>query len=73
MMEFKASPGTFETFLSNFPIVSRSLVFRSSGGAGSGSGAGGGGGSKPATRQIRTRARIMRSNTAIRGGSNSGK
>lgn len=58
-------------------IVLRSLVFRSSGGTGSGSGAGGGGGggggSKPATRQIRTRARIMRSNTAIRGGSNSGK
>lgn len=45
------------------------------GGSGSGSGAGGGGSSKPTGgRQItRTRARIMRSNTAIRGGSNSGK
>ncbi|XP_018572709.1 E3 ubiquitin-protein ligase hyd isoform X3 [Anoplophora glabripennis] len=45
------------------------------GGSGSGSGAGGGGGNNKPTgsgRQIRTRARIMRSNTAIRGGSNSG-
>jgi E3 ubiquitin-protein ligase EDD1 len=45
------------------------------GGSGSG-GAGGGGSSKPtgSGRQMpRTRARIMRSNTAIRGGSNSGK
>ncbi|KAJ8966244.1 hypothetical protein NQ314_003659 [Rhamnusium bicolor] len=58
----------------------RSWLSRSSGGAGtggSGSGTGAGGGSgnnKPAGngRQIRTRARIMRSNTAIRGGSNSG-
>lgn len=49
----------------------------SGGGAGGGSGAGGGGGgSKPTGggRQLtRTRARIMRSNTAIRGSSNSGK
>lgn len=46
------------------------------GGAGTGGGTSGSGNSKPATgsgRQIRTRARIMRSNTAIRGGSNSGK
>ncbi|XP_074027095.1 E3 ubiquitin-protein ligase hyd isoform X3 [Leptinotarsa decemlineata] len=43
-------------------------------GGGGGSGGGGGGSNKPAGggRQIRTRARIMRSNTAIRGGSNSG-
>lgn len=46
------------------------------GGSGSGGGAGGGGGNNKPTgsgRQIRTRARIMRSNTAIRGGSNSGE
>ncbi|CAG9834089.1 unnamed protein product [Diabrotica balteata] len=43
-----------------------------SSGTGGGSGAGGGGGNKPTGgRGIRTRARIMRSNTAIRGGSNS--
>ncbi|CAH1996841.1 unnamed protein product [Acanthoscelides obtectus] len=55
----------------------KSWTLRSSGGSGgggSGGGGGGGGGGKPAGggRQIRTRARIMRSNTAIRGGSNSG-
>ncbi|KAG5892960.1 hypothetical protein JTB14_015007 [Gonioctena quinquepunctata] len=43
------------------------------GGTGGGGGGGGSGSSKPTGgRQIRTRARIMRSNTAIRGGSNSG-
>ncbi|KAK9702098.1 hypothetical protein QE152_g30183 [Popillia japonica] len=43
-------------------------------GNGGGSGSGGSGGNKPtgSGRQIRTRARIMRSNTAIRGGNNSG-
>lgn len=49
------------------------------GGSGSSGGGGGSSGStgnsKPtgSSRQIRTRTRIMRSNTAIRGGNNSGK
>ncbi|XP_022901003.2 E3 ubiquitin-protein ligase hyd isoform X2 [Onthophagus taurus] len=42
-------------------------------GSGGGNGSGGSGGTKPAGRQIRTRARCMRSNTAIRGGNNSGR
>ncbi|CAH1099387.1 unnamed protein product, partial [Psylliodes chrysocephalus] len=53
----------------------KSWAIRSSGGAGAGgaSGTGGNGNTKPTSgRGIRTRARIMRSNTAIRGGSNSG-
>ncbi|XP_056647890.1 E3 ubiquitin-protein ligase hyd isoform X1 [Diorhabda sublineata] len=53
----------------------KSWTTRSSGGAGAngGGGTGGSGGNKPTGgRGIRTRARIMRSNTAIRGGSNSG-
>ncbi|XP_049822850.1 E3 ubiquitin-protein ligase UBR5 isoform X3 [Aethina tumida] len=65
--------------LSKNDATKKSWMVRSSGGgaaggSGSGSGAGGGGSSKPTGgRQItRTRARIMRSNTAIRGGSNSG-
>lgn len=68
--------------LSKNEHAKRSWVVRSSGGGGAttgsanGTGASGGGSSKPtgSGRQIpRTRARIMRSNTAIRGGSNSGK
>jgi E3 ubiquitin-protein ligase EDD1 len=65
--------------LSKNDSTKKSWLLRSSGGGatgGSGSGgAGGGGSSKPtgSGRQMpRTRARIMRSNTAIRGGSNSG-
>ncbi|CAG9865425.1 unnamed protein product [Phyllotreta striolata] len=54
----------------------KSWPIRSSGGAGvggGGGGTGGSGGNKPTGgRGVRTRARIMRSNTAIRGGSNSG-
>ncbi|CAH0557316.1 unnamed protein product [Brassicogethes aeneus] len=66
--------------LSKNDATKKSWMLRSSGGggtggSGAGNGAGGSGSSKPAGsgRQItRTRARIMRSNTAIRGGSNSG-
>lgn len=61
-------------------IQPRSWLLRSSGGGATGGsgngGAGGSGSSKPtgSGRQMpRTRARIMRSNTAIRGGSNSGE